>query len=198
MSAVYLQEMDPSGRPATRAFAEEAAARAAQLASGGNILTWRTFEEKEMTTRCGFCDRPVYPEDACIVRVQGLQTWGCCTMCALGVAARTGQDIVVEAKDALTGEALQVTTLDGRIAALAPSTMVAWAGARKDAEGKTMSTGCFKQAFFANASNLQAWVEAHPAATGHLVSLEQALQEKMKLTPQQISKACKIGECTPK
>ena len=61
-----------------------------------------------------------------------------------------------------------------------------------------MSTGCFKQGFFASEANLRKWVEAHPAATGHQVTIEQALAAKMKLTPEQISKACKIGECAPR
>jgi hypothetical protein len=32
---------------------------------------------------------------------------------------------------------------------------------------------------------------------GKLISIQQALEDKMKLTPQQIGKACKIGECKP-
>jgi thioredoxin 1 len=198
MSAIYLYGVDAKGRPTTKAFAGEASAKNEQKVSGGNVLGWTSFQEKELATRCAFCDRPVYPDDACVVRVQGIQTWGCCTMCALGVAARTGNDIEVEAKDALTGERIRVTSYEGHVADLVPSTSVAWAGSRKDADGKIVSTGCFKQAFFANDANLKKWVEDHPAATGRMIPIEQALAEKMKLTPQQIAKACKIGECTPK
>jgi hypothetical protein len=197
-AAVYLYGVAPSGKPTTKAFSDEASAKNEQQKSGGNLLAWAQFEEKEMATRCAFCDRPVYSEDASIVRVQGMQTWGCCVMCALGVAARTGKDIEMEAKDGFTGESLHVRTFEGHVAELNPTAMVAWAGAKKDAEGKSVSTGCFKQAFFANESNLKQWVELHPAATGSLVSIEQALASKMSLSPQQISKACKIGECTPK
>ena len=198
LDALYLQGVDTAGHTVTKAFAAETAAKQEQQQSGGNLLTWAAFESREMAVRCGFCDRPVYLEDASIVRVNGLQTYGCCTMCALGVAARTGEDIVVEARDALTGEPVKVVTMSGHVAELTPATMVGWAGARKDAEGKVVSTGCFKQAFFANEDNLKRWVEAHPTATGRLVTIEQALQDKMKLSPEQISKACKIGECTPK
>jgi thioredoxin 1 len=196
--AAYLYGMDANGRPTVQAFASEAATKSAQERSGGNVLAWAQFEAKETATRCGFCDRPVYPEDASAVRVDGMQSWGCCVMCALGVAARTGKNIEVRAKDALTGEAVHVKTYEGHVAELKPSTAVAWAGAQKDAEGKVSSTGCFKQAFFANEANLRKWVDAHPTATGQLVSIEKALAKKMKMTPQQISKACKIGECTPK
>ena len=56
----------------------------------------------------------------------------------------------------------------------------------------------FKQAFFSNEANLRTWVEAHPAATGQQLTIQQALSAKMKLTSEQISKACKIGECIPR
>ena len=198
MAASYLYGMDASGRPTIRAFSDEAASRAAQGQAGGNTVAWQQLEAMETAIRCGFCDRPVYAVDATVVRAAGIQTAGCCTMCALGVAARSGQDIEVEAKDALTGEAVRLSTFEGHVATLAPETSVAWAGAFKDAEGNIKSAGCFKQAFFTSPENLQAWVEAHPTATGRQVSLEEALAEKMKLTPEQISKACKIGECAPK
>ncbi len=198
MTASYLHGLDASGRPSIRAYATEASAREAQRGSGGNVVAWAQLEALETAIRCGFCDRPVYAVDATVVRAAGIQTWGCCVMCALGVAARSGQDIEVEAKDALTGEAVRLTTFEGHVAALEPETSVAWAGAFKDGEGNIKSAGCFKQAFFTSAANLQTWVEAHPTATGRLVSLEEALAEKMKLSPEQISKACKIGECTPK
>jgi hypothetical protein len=198
MSATYLHGLDASGRPSIRAFATEASAREAAGQAGGNVVAWAQLETLETAMRCGFCDRPVYAVDATVVRAAGIQTSGCCVMCALGVAARSGQDIEVEARDALSGDAIQITTLDGHVATLEPETAVAWAGAFKDEAGNIKSTGCFKQAFFTGAENLQAWVEAHPTATGRQVSLEEALAEKMKLSPEQISKACKIGECTPK
>jgi hypothetical protein len=197
VAAAYLYGVDGGGRPTIRAFSDATQAQQALGQAGGVLLDWSQLEAKETATLCGFCDRPVYPEDASRVRVGGLQTWGCCVMCALGVAARTGQDIEVEAKDALTGEALQVATFEGHVQRLEPGTVVAWAGAVKDAEGAIKSTGCFKQAFFVNEANLRAWVEAHPAATGHQVSIEEALVAKMKLTPEQIKGACKFGECTP-
>jgi len=198
MEAVYLYGMDENGRPEVKAFAGRNAAEAERARSGGNVFSWEQFEAKETAARCGFCDRPVYPEDASVVRVDGMQTWGCCVMCALGVAARTGKDIHMTARDALAGEPITVTTLEGHVAKLEPPSAVAWAGARKDPEGKIVSTGCFKQGFFASEANLRKWVEAHPAATGHQVTIEQALVAKMKLTPEQISKACKIGECAPR
>ena len=61
-----------------------------------------------------------------------------------------------------------------------------------------MSAGCFHQGFFRTSGNLKKWVEAHPRETGRQITIAQALADKMKLTPQQILKACKIGECVPK
>jgi thioredoxin 1 len=197
-TATYVRGMDTAGRPVIKAFADPAAAAAEQQAGGGNVFNMVSLQEQEMATLCGFCDRAVYPVDACAVKVAGLNTWGCCTMCALGVAARMQKDIEVAAKDALSGEAIRIRTASGQVSILEPASAVAWAGSRKDAEGKLVSTGCFKQAFFVNEDNLKKWVEAHPAATGRAISINQALAEKMKLSAEQISKACKIGECAPK
>ncbi|MCL5268981.1 MAG: alkylmercury lyase family protein [bacterium] len=119
-------------------------------------------------------------------------------MCALGVAARLQKDITVEQRDALTGEIVRLTTINDSVAALEPKTVVAWAGQKKYPGGKMVSTGCFKQAFFVNEDNLRKWVELHPTATGKQITIGQALAEKMKLTPEQISMACKIGECAPR
>jgi len=198
LTANYLLAMEGSGRPVIKAFGSKESALKEQQSNGGNLLTWQQVQEKELATRCGFCDRAVYPEDACRVKVDGIQTWGCCPMCALGVAARTQKDIEVHAKDFLTGEMIRVKTTNGYVSTLEPATAVAWAGQQKGAEGQMVSAGCFKQAIFANEVNLKQWLDQHPAATGKMISVAQALAEKMKLTPQQISKACKIGECSPK
>ncbi len=198
-SAKYVYGADATNRPTVKAFADAAVATTEQQAAGGNVFEWATLQDKELASRCGFCDRAVYPEDACAVKVEGgLSTWGCCTMCALGVTARLQKDIEVTAKDPFSGDRIVVKTAAGHVASLEPQSAVAWAGTRKDAEGKLVSTGCFKQAFFVNEDNLKKWVEAHPVATGRMIPIEQALAEKMKLTPQQIGKACKIGECVPK
>ena len=58
-----------------------------------------------------------------------------------------------------------------------------------------------QQYFFVSASLqdvLEKWVEQNPVETGRLIPIAQALADKMKLSPEQISKACKIGECAPK
>ena len=156
------------------------------------------MQEKELATRCGFCDRAVYAEDAALVKAGGLHTWGCCSHCAMGVAARTGKDIEVHEKDRLTGEKIIVKTFAGQVASLEPATAVAWFGQRQKPDGTWASAGCFHQGFFINAENLKKWVEQNPYETGKLISINQALADKMKLSPEQIQKACKIGECVPK
>ncbi len=193
--ATYLYGMDGKGRPTIKAFADRGAATKEQQANSGNVLGWDVLRSKELATRCAFCDRAVYPEDACGVKFGTTHGYGCCTHCSMGVAARLKQDIEVEAKDGLTGESIRVKTLDGQIAALEPSSAIAWFGQKKGPDGKWVSAGCFKQGFFINQDNLKKWLDARPTMTGRQISIAQALADKMKLTSEQIAKACKLGEC---
>jgi hypothetical protein len=105
------------------------------------------------------------------------------------------QDIEVEARDGFSGDPIRVKTLNGSIAALEPPTAIAWFGQKKTPEGQWVSAGCFKQGFFTSQENLRKWLEARPAMTGRQISIAQALADKMKLSPEQIAKACKLGEC---
>jgi hypothetical protein len=187
--------MDAKGRATVKAFEDNEAATNEQQSSQGSVVTWDVLRSKELATRCAFCDRAVYPEDACGVKFGTTHEYGCCTHCAMGVAARLKQDIEVEAKDAQTGEAIRVKTLDGQIASLEPTTAIAWFGQKKAPEGSWVSAGCFKQAFFVSEGNLQKWLDARPSMTGRQITIAQALADKMKLSPEQISKACKLGEC---
>lgn len=194
-TASYLYGMDANSRPTVKAFADQTTAANEQQTSPGNRLTWDVLRSKELATRCAFCDRAVYPEDACGVKFGTTHGYGCCTHCSMGVAARLKQNIEVEAKDGLTGELIRVKTLDGQIASLEPATATAWFGQNKNAGGKWVSAGCFKQGFFVNAGNLQKWLDARPAMTGRQITIAQSLADKMKLSPEQIAKACKLGEC---
>jgi len=199
LSASYLYGLDAqTGRPTIKAFANKEESGKEQQTAGGSLLSWAALQTKELANRCGFCDRSCYPEDAASVLVEGVSTWGCCSHCALGVAARTGKDIEVHERDRLTGEPIVVKTLNGSVASLEPPTAVAWFGQRKGLDNKTASAGCFHQGFFVKIENLKKWVEQNPYETGKLISIQQALADKMKLSPQQIQKACKIGECSPK
>jgi thioredoxin 1 len=194
-SASYLYGMAANGRPTVKAFADKDAAAKEQQSSPGNLLNWDVLRSKELATRCAFCDRAVYPEDACGVKFGTTHGYGCCTHCSLGVAARLQQDIEIEAKDGLTGELIRVKTLAGQVASLEPASAVAWFGQNKSADGKWVSAGCFKQGFFVSEANLQKWLDARPAMTGRQITIAQALADKMKLSPEQIAKACKLGEC---
>jgi len=194
--AVYLVGADArTGRPWIKAFADRATAEKER----GVVLTFAQLKTKELATRCGFCDRAVYPEDASLVKAgPGLHTFGCCAHCALGVAARLGMDIEVHQPDALTGEMIIIQTMNGQVASVRPATAVAWYGQRVKPDGTRASAGCFHQANFVNAGNLQKWLAANPLETGSQITIDKALADKMKLTPAQIQKACKIGECSPK
>ncbi len=194
-NASFLYGMDANGRPTVKAFGSKDAAVKEQQSSPGNLVGWDLLRSKELATRCAFCDRAVYPEDACGVKIGATHGYGCCTHCAMGVAARLKQDIEVEARDGFTGELIKVRTLDGQIASLEPPTAIAWFGQHQNAEGKWVSAGCFKQGFFVSATNLQKWLDARSAMTGRQITIAQALADKMKLTNEQIAKACKLGEC---
>ncbi len=194
-SASYVYGMDAKGRPTIKAFGDKEAATKEQQSSAGSVVNWGVLWGKELATRCMFCDRAVYPEDACGVKFGTTHGYGCCTHCAMGVAARLKQDIVVEAKDGFSGEAIRVKTLDGQVASLEPASAIAWFGQKRAVDGKWMSAGCFKQAFFVDEGNLQKWLEARPAMTGRQITIAQALADKMKLSPEQIARACKLAEC---
>ena len=195
VNASYLYGMDAKGRPTIKAFADKEAAAKEQQKTSGNIVGWELLRTKELATRCAFCDRAVYPEDACGVKFGCTHGHGCCTHCAMGVAARLKQNIEVEAKDGLTGEVIKVKTMDGQIASIEPPTAIAWFGQHKNAEGKWVSAGCFKQGFFVSEANLQKWLDQRPSMTGRQITIAQALADKMKLSTEQIAKACKLGEC---
>lgn len=197
--AVFVSGMDSNGRPTIQAYADRVAAEQARQNAGGSIIDLKALTQNEMSHTCGFCDRACYPQDASKIIVDGgIQTWGCCSHCALGVASRTGKDIEIHEKDRLTGEPVVVKTLNGSVASLEPATAVAWFGQRQKSDGTWGSAGCFHQGFFANVNNLKQWVEQNPYETGKLISIHQALADKMKLSPTQIQNACKIGECSPK
>jgi thioredoxin 1 len=195
VSASYLYGMDAKGRATVKAFADKDAAAKEQQSGPGSLVTWEVLRGKELATRCAFCDRAVYPEDACNVKIGTTRGYGCCTHCSMGVAARLQKDIEVEAKDGETGELIRVKTLAGQIASLEPPTAIAWFGQKKGPDGNWVSAGCFKQAFFVSEANLQKWLEARPAMTGRQITVAQALADKMKLSTDQIAKACKLGEC---
>lgn len=197
--ATYLYDFgEKTGRPTVKAFADRAAAEAEKKTAGGSLIGYDVLKDKELATRCGFCDRAVYPEDAARVIAGGIHTWGCCSHCAMGVAARTRTSIEVHQPDRLTGEMVVVRTLGPYVVSVEPKTAVAWFGQRKKPDGSFASAGCFHQGFFTDLDNLKAWADQNPAEVGHMITIDQALADKMKLSPEQIAKACKMGECAPK
>lgn len=195
--AFWLYGKDARGRPTIKTFASQEAAQAEMASSGGEVLTLDELRRREYSIRCGFCDRVMYLQDngSTVQVIGGPRTWGCCPHCALGVAARLGKDIIVEYNDPVSGQPIRIETSSGRIKSLDPPTAVAWFGQKKTPDGKFVSAGCFHQWNFANIDNLKKWLEAHPRETGRIYPIAKALEDKMRLSPEQISKACKIGEC---
>lgn len=197
-TAAFLYGADAQGRPTIVVYASREAAMTAAAKTPGMMLDWQTLLRREQSTRCGFCDRAVYPEDAAAVKVEGLFTYGCCAHCAMGVAARLRKDVVIDYPDNQTGETVRVVTQDLKIATVTPPTAVAWSGKRRTPDGKFVSAGCFHQGFFTSLEHLQAWLAAHPAEIGEQISFQQSLDDKLKLNAEQVQKACKIGECKPR
>jgi thiol-disulfide isomerase/thioredoxin len=200
LEAIYLYGLDEkNGRPVIRAFADQKTAKKEMSNTGGSLIAYAVLKNKEFEPRCGFCDRAVYPQDAALIKVEpGLQTWGCCAHCSLGVASRMNTDIEVHQPDGLTGEIIVIKTRNGSIESITPKSAVAWFGMRKKGDGKFGSAGCFHQGDFVNQDNLKKWIEKHPLETGKEITINKALANKMKLKKEQIQKACKIGECSPK
>jgi thioredoxin 1 len=197
--AAFLYGLEEkTGRPWVKAFATRETAAKETQTSGGSVISWKALQENDLSHRCGFCDRSCYPQDASKVLIDGVHSYGCCSHCAMGVATRTGKDIEVHQPDGLTGEIIVVKTTNGNVASIEPNTAVAWFGKKKTADGKWVSAGCFHQGFFSTPENLKKWLEQHPYETGEMITIQQSLADKMKLTPQQIQKACKIGECAPR
>ena len=196
---VYLAGLEEkTGRPWTKAFATRDTAAKEMQTAGGSIVAWSALQENALSHRCGFCDRACYPQDVAKVLIDGVHSYGCCAHCAMGVAARTGKDIEVHQPDGLTGEMIVVKTLGGKITSVEPSTAVAWYGKKRTADGKWVSAGCFHQGFFVTPDNLRKWLVKRPFETGTIIPIQKSLADKMKLSPKQIDKACKIGECAPK
>jgi thioredoxin 1 len=185
-AASYRYQYDAKGYPAIEVLAEKGVV---------GTLNWEGLKDKEFAVRCAFCDRVTYPDDSCRVTAGGASLYACCPVCGLGVAARLQKDLILEGKDALTGQVLKIATLNGSVAEMAPTTLIAWHGQSKNAEGKMVSAGCFKQYFFGDPDNLKKWLDQHPEATGKMATIGELLADKMKLSPQQIKNACKIGDC---
>jgi len=177
-----------------QAFAAKAGATKEQQANPAISSSGTCSAPRNWPPAARSCDRALYPEDACGVKFgHDPRAWLLHAL-SMGVAARLKQDIEVEAKDRLTAKSFgEDAGWANRIAGTQNRHRVVWPEARC---GRPVGiAGCFKQGFFVNEANLQKWLDARPAMTGRQISIAQALADKMKLTPEQITKACKLGEC---
>jgi hypothetical protein len=195
-SATYLYGMDASSRPTVKAFADKTSATKEQQASPGNLLNvgrapiqgtrhaLRVLRSRRLSRRrvCREVRRDawLWLLHALLARRGG----------ATPAGYRSGGEGWFQRRTHPREDAC-----NGQVALLEPASAVAWFGQHKSADGKWVSAGCFKQGFFVSEANLQKWLDARPAMTGRQITIAQALADKMKLTPQQIAKACKLGEC---
>jgi hypothetical protein len=211
-TTVYLYTHEKTGRPLIMAFAEKTSATTESAQHPGEIMEWKAVLNKELARPCGFCGRALYEMDATDVALIVMQNsccggsrpavveqmYACCPMCALGICAKLQKDMEITHKDALTGEKVYVRIVNQNVEWVQPLSAVAWFGQKKNKDGKMVSAGCFHQFLFANEENLRKWLEKHPEESGAMITISDALADKMKLTPEQIANACKIGECQPK
>ena len=73
--AMYLYGLDgQTGRPTIKAFADKITPD--QATFGGIVINWQALQDKELSNRCGFCDRACYPQDAAKVIAGGIHTYG--------------------------------------------------------------------------------------------------------------------------
>ena len=63
-AAFLYGEDETTGRPWVKAFAGRDAAIAERAAGGGSVLALAALQQKELSHRCGFCERACYPQDA--------------------------------------------------------------------------------------------------------------------------------------
>ncbi|MBA4388164.1 MAG: hypothetical protein C0404_09300 [Verrucomicrobia bacterium] len=208
----YLYSREASGRPAIKAFSEKDSATAAAVSTPGEILDYPSMMRRELSRQCGFCGRAVYETDAsdvALIVMQGSccggarpavveQMFACCPMCALGVAAKLQKDMEITQKDALTGEKIYVRIMAQKVEWVQPSSAVAWSGQRKDKDGKMGSSGCFHQFVFASGENLKKWLEKHTEESGSMLTIPEMLVDMTKMTPEQMSDACKMGAAVAK
>lgn len=124
--------------------------------------------------------RAAYPFSPAPTRHQvridaGPQVYAMCAIDALGVSAMTGRRVTITSEDPETGSAISVA-VDGSHATWDPDTAVVFAGARADQQDvPSVDRTCGTINFFATASAAQRWAAQHPAITGRVLGLDQAL-----------------------
>jgi thiol-disulfide isomerase/thioredoxin len=174
VQAIYVVGLDEKKRSVIKAFATKESALKEREKNGGNLMDWSALSNKEQAIRCGFCNRAVYAEDSCRVKVSGLYTYVCGPRCALRLAALMQKDIEVEAHDILTGEIVRMK-LTGNVITLEPKTGIVWECLKKNAEGKIVFDECSQQLFFASEKNFKSWQEKNPNLTGRFIYIHDDL-----------------------
>jgi len=195
--AAFLSgEDETTGRPWIKAFATRDAA-VANVRRRGNVLAPGALRKRNCPTVAGSASERVIPRMHPSHRGRRRAYVGLLLPLRTSVAARTGKNIEVREKDRPDKTTIAVKTLDGRVASLEPATASrgSASGPNPTAPGHRpdASPGLLHQR-----RQSQEMGGAESYETGRLISISQALADKMKLSPEQIQKACKIGECSPK
>jgi hypothetical protein len=101
-----------------------------------------------------------------------VEVYAMCAVDALGIAPMVGADTLIASVDVKTGRPITVVTRDGR-STWEPSEAVVFIGA--DAGGGPSADCCCDYLnFFADRSAGEAWMAAHPAVPGQVISQSEA------------------------
>ncbi|MFC1417734.1 organomercurial lyase [Streptacidiphilus cavernicola] len=158
-AAVLAPAAAPSGRPVAEVLAELADQDFLTLDDQGQI-------------------RAAYPFSAVPTAHQatiagGAVVWSMCAIDALGIPAMVGADAVISSADPVTGEAVTVSSTDGRMV-WEPAGAVVFVG-RRCCEGAAAAVCCDVLNFFTSPASARQWADSHPDVVGDVVDQDQAV-----------------------
>lgn len=108
-----------------------------------------------------------------VVSLGDIEVFAMCAIDALGMPFMLGTDAVITSADPHTGQPVRVTITKGVVIYRPAEAVIVYAAT--GATGRSVDTCCSSINFFANASNAQAWITAHPSLTATVLEKHQAI-----------------------
>ncbi|CAO0837000.1 alkylmercury lyase family protein [Streptomyces microflavus] len=109
-----------------------------------------------------------------VTLADGTQVWSMCAIDALGIPEMLTTDAVISSSDPVTGEAVTVTSRNGRME-WEPASAVVFVG-RRSCDGPAAAVCCDTLNFFTSAASAQSWTTQHPDVRGEVASQARAEQ----------------------
>ena len=97
-----------------------------------------------------------------------------CAIDALGIAPMFDQQITLSSSDPRGGEEIRVELAPSGDADWSPTSSVVVAGAMKS-QGQSCQSCCPVLNFFASRDSAERWLEEHPQASGHAITIPEAI-----------------------